>query len=63
MLGHLMFFMPPETRNGSKAAASVPVGTTIGDLPGMLGISKHEIQAVLVNETAVTDPEIGRAHV
>jgi len=58
VLGHLIFFMPEETRSGSRATSSVPVGTPAIDVPSTLGIPKHEVQAVVVNDTAVTDPGI-----
>lgn len=56
VLGHLIFYMPPESRTGTKAASSVPAGTSVGHLVDMLGIPKHEVQAVLVNGVAVSDP-------
>lgn len=58
VLGHLIFFMPDETRSGSRATARVTAGTPAIDVPSLLGIPKHEVQAVVVNDTAVTDPGI-----
>ena len=56
VLGHLIFFMPEEMRSGSSATASVTAGTPAIDVPGILGIPKHEVQSVVVNGTAITDP-------
>ncbi len=58
VLGHLIFYLPAEARNGTVARTTVPSGTAVGHLPELLGIPKHEIQAVLVNGVSVNDPSI-----
>lgn len=55
VLGHLIFYLPEDLRNGTRAVASVPSGTAVGHLPEMLGIPKHEVQAVLVNGAVAGD--------
>jgi len=56
VLGHLIFYLPAESRRGTKATVPVPSGTAVGHLPEMLGIPKHEIQSVLVNGATITNP-------
>ncbi len=58
VLGHLIFYLAPECRNGSAAFVSVPVGTRVNDVPDLLGIPRHEIQAILVNGDSPRDPSI-----
>jgi len=55
VLGHLIFYLPTEFRNGNVAIVSVPVGTLVGQLPDLLGIPRHEIQAILVNGDTARD--------
>lgn len=56
VLGHLIFFLPPQTRDGAKATATVAVGTAVGYLPDMLGIPPIEIQSFVVNGQVISDP-------
>ncbi|MGE5580431.1 MAG: MoaD/ThiS family protein [Bacillota bacterium] len=56
VLGHLIFYLPSESRKGNVAIVSVPVGTTVGQLPDLLSIPRHEIQAILVNGDTARDP-------
>lgn len=56
VLGHLIFYLRAGARAGTIARATAPVGTAVSHLPELLGIPKHEIQAVLVNGTSVSDP-------
>jgi sulfur carrier protein ThiS len=56
VVGHLIFYLARELRKGTGARVAVPVGTTVGNLPELLGIPRHEIQAVLVNGAIVADP-------
>lgn len=56
VLGHLIFYLPSESRNGTKATVKVPAGTAVGHLPELLGIPKHEIQSVLVNGATANNP-------
>jgi molybdopterin converting factor small subunit len=55
VLGHLIYYLPPVSREETKAVATVPVGTALGCLPGLLDIPHFEIQSYVVNGQAVTD--------
>lgn len=49
VLGHLIFFLPPEARHGTAARLYVEPGTTIEDVVSRIGIPSSEIGTVLVN--------------
>ncbi len=55
VLGHLIFYLSSEYRDGSRARMAFRPGIAVGYLPEMLGIPPEEIQAVVVNGTVVTD--------
>ena len=56
VLGHLIYYLPAESRNGATARTTVPTGTAVGHLAELLNIPRHEMQAILVNGVSVTDP-------
>jgi molybdopterin converting factor small subunit len=56
VLGHLVFYLPPESRKGAAAKSSVPPGTRLGNLADMLGIPPADIQSFVVNGETVFDP-------
>lgn len=55
VLGHLIFYLPVHSRDGAKARAEVPVGTTLERIPDMLGIPPVEIQSFVVNGETISN--------
>lgn len=55
VMGHLIYYLPKEQRDGARACAQVPSGTALGYLPDMLSIPRHEIHGFIVNGRPVND--------
>lgn len=55
VLGHLIYYLPAETRQGTEAVATVPEGTALWNLSSLLGIPEEEIQSFVVNGQVTHD--------
>jgi len=58
ILGHLIFYLPPESRQGTKSQVKVSPGIALGYLPDLLGIPRGEVQAFILNGNSVQDMSI-----
>ncbi|MGI6642643.1 MAG: MoaD/ThiS family protein [Bacillota bacterium] len=55
VLGHLIYYLSGEYRDGPRARKVFRPGITVGHLPELLDIPVPEIEAIVVNGIIVTD--------